>query len=53
MYKRKWKSFTVSDKTDILVQVDAHTGTCVDLALELGLPVSTINTIVKTVKQMK
>jgi hypothetical protein len=50
---KQQKSFTVSDKIYILVQADAHTGTRVDLALELGHPVSTINTIVTTVKQMK
>jgi hypothetical protein len=31
-----------SDKTDILVQADALTGTHIDLTLELGLPVSTL-----------
>jgi hypothetical protein len=38
--KIKWISFTVSDKVDNLLKV-AHTGGCVDLALEFGLLVST------------
>jgi len=31
----KWISFTVCDKIDNLSKVDAHTGMCGDLALEL------------------
>jgi hypothetical protein len=35
--KGKWKSFTIREEIDILVQVDAHIGTCVELALHLRL----------------
>jgi len=35
------------------VQADARTGTSVDLALKLELPVSTLNTTVNNMKQMK
>jgi len=34
------------------VQADAHTGTRVDLALKLELPMSTLNTTVNNMKQM-
>jgi hypothetical protein len=46
MCKRKRKSFTISDKIDILAKVDTHTGMRVDPTLELGLPVSKLNTTV-------
>ena len=35
-----------SDKIYVLVKADTHTGICVDLAMELGLPVSILNTTV-------
>jgi len=35
------------------VQADERTGTSVDLALKLELPVSTLNTTVNNMKQMK
>jgi phosphate/sulfate permease len=34
----------MSDKIDILVKADTHTGIYVVLAMEFGLPVSTLNT---------
>ena len=37
----------VSDKTDVLMKVEVHTGTRVDLSSQVGLPVSTLNTIMK------
>jgi hypothetical protein len=37
----------ITDKIDILVEVDGYIETCVDLALQLGLSVSLLNTIVK------
>lgn len=40
-------SFIVSDKIDTVAKVDAHTGTCGDLASVLGVLVSTLSTIVK------
>jgi hypothetical protein len=36
----------MSDKTDIIVKADTHTGIHCDLTMELGLPVSTLNTTV-------
>jgi hypothetical protein len=45
--KGKWKSITVSDKMNILVQIVAHIGTCVELASQLRLSVLTLDTIVK------
>jgi hypothetical protein len=44
--KGEWKPFTVSDKINIRVQVDAHIGMCVELASCLRLSISTLNTIV-------
>jgi hypothetical protein len=35
----------ISDKTDAVMQFDAHTGTHVDLSSQLGLPVSALKTI--------
>jgi hypothetical protein len=45
--KGKRKSFTISDKINILAQVDAFIGTRVGLASHLRLSVSMLNTIVK------
>ena len=45
MCKQKRKSFTLSDKVNNLVKDDAHTVTCVELASQLELPVSTLNTL--------
>jgi hypothetical protein len=45
--KGKERSFTVSDKINILVKVDAHIGTCVELASQLRLSVSKLNITVK------
>jgi hypothetical protein len=42
--KGKLRSFTISNKINILVQVDAHIGTSVELALCLRLSVSMLNT---------
>ena len=36
VYKREWVSFTLHDKVYNLSKVDAHTGMCGDLALELS-----------------
>jgi hypothetical protein len=36
----------MSDKICVLVKADTHTGIHVDLAMELGLPVSILNTTV-------
>lgn len=44
---RKRKPLTIEQKMDILKRLDAHVGTRVSLANELGMPVSTINTIAK------
>jgi thiazole synthase ThiGH ThiG subunit len=40
-----------SDKIYVLVKADTHTGTHVDLAMELGLPVSILNTTVNNREQ--
>ena len=53
MYKRKWKSFIICDRINVLAKVDVHTGTYVDLVLQLILSVLKVNTIVKTVKHLK
>jgi hypothetical protein len=45
--KGKWKSFTISDKINILAQVDAHIGTHVELASCLRFSVSTLNITLK------
>jgi hypothetical protein len=45
--KGKPKSHTVSDKINVVVQFDAHIGTCVEQASHLGLAVPTLNPIVK------
>jgi hypothetical protein len=45
--KGKWKSFRISDKINILAQVDARIGTYVELASRLRLSVSMLNTTVK------
>jgi hypothetical protein len=45
--KGKLKSITVSDKINILVQIDAHIGTCAELASQLRLPVFILDTIVE------
>jgi hypothetical protein len=47
MDKRKWKPFMKSDKTDEIANNDAHIGIRVDLASQLGLALSTLNTNVK------
>jgi centromere protein B len=51
--KGKWKLFTISDKINILAQVDAHTDTHVELASRLRLSVSTLNTIVKNHEEIE
>jgi hypothetical protein len=51
--KGKRKSFTISDKINILVQVDAHIGTHVELASRLRLSVSTLNTTVKNCEEIE
>jgi len=38
----------IVDKIDVVVEVDAHTGTHVDLVSGLGLVVSAFNTVVKS-----
>jgi hypothetical protein len=43
----------VSDKINILTQVDVHTGTRAELVPWLGLSVSTLNTAVKKSVQKK
>jgi hypothetical protein len=48
--KTKQKALTINDKISIVAQVDAHIGGCVELALQLGFSVSTLN---KTVKKLK
>jgi hypothetical protein len=45
--KGKWKSITVSDKMNILVEIDAHIGTCVELASRVETSMFTLDTIVK------
>jgi hypothetical protein len=40
MEKRKWRSFTISDKIAIVANFDAYIETCADLASQLELPVS-------------
>jgi hypothetical protein len=47
MDEGKQKSITISDKINILVQVDAHIGTCVVLASHMRLSVPTLNTTLK------
>jgi hypothetical protein len=45
--KIKQELSTISDKINILAQVDAHIGTRLELASRLRLSVSTLNTTVK------
>jgi hypothetical protein len=47
MCQGKQKSFTVSDKIDILAECDPHILMYFDLASELGLLLFVLNTIVK------
>lgn len=42
------KTISVADKVKIIAKFDEHVGTRVDLAKELSIPVSTLNTIVKS-----
>jgi hypothetical protein len=49
--KGKWKSFTVSDIINTLVQADAHIGTHAELASHLIFSVSMLNTTVNNIKQ--
>lgn len=51
--KAKRKAFSVNEKIKILAEVDAHVGTRVDLASRLGLPVSTLNTIIKNREEIE
>lgn len=44
---KKRNAFSLDEKMKILAQADAHMGTRVDLAARLGIPVSTLNTILK------
>jgi hypothetical protein len=46
--KESEKSLRVSGKIDIFANVDAHSGTQVDRATEFGLPVSTVDTTLKS-----
>jgi hypothetical protein len=51
--KGKPKSLTASDKINILVQVDAHTGTHVEQMSWLRLPLPTLNLIVKNHEEIE
>jgi hypothetical protein len=51
--KGKWKSFTISDKISVLVQVDGHTGTHAELASRLRSSVSLLNTIMKNHEEIE
>jgi hypothetical protein len=46
--KGKLKSLTVSDKINILVEVDVHTGAHIEQVSRLRLPVPTLHLIVKS-----
>lgn len=48
--KKKAEITYTNDKIDTLLKADAHTGMCVDVASAMGLSVSTLNTLVKTLK---
>lgn len=45
--KRDRKTLSLEEKVKILERVEVHRGTRVALAQSLGIPVSTLNTIVK------
>lgn len=47
MYLANKKPFTISDKINIIVQVDASTGAYVKMVSWIGLSVTTISTIVE------
>jgi hypothetical protein len=51
--KGKWDPFTISDKINISVQVDACIGMCVELALSLRLSVLKLNTDVKSCEEIE
>jgi hypothetical protein len=51
--KGKWKSFMSSEKINILAKVGAHIGTCIEPVSPLGLPVPTLNTIVKNCEEIE
>jgi hypothetical protein len=51
--KGKHKSLAVSDKINILAQVDAHIGTHVEQATWLRLSVPTLNPIVKNCEEIE
>jgi hypothetical protein len=51
--KGEQKSFTISDKINILAQVNAHIGTLVELASRLRLSMSTLYTIVKNCEEIE
>jgi hypothetical protein len=43
----------INDKISIITEVDAHTGACVELVSQFGLPVSTRDITAKTVKKLR
>lgn len=47
MHKTRQNLCRIVDKIDVLVEVDVHTGTHVDLVSQLGLVLSTFNRIFK------
>jgi hypothetical protein len=51
--KGKRKSFTISDKINILAQIDALIGTHVELASHLRLSVPVQNTTVKNCEEIE
>jgi hypothetical protein len=51
--KGKRKSFTISDKINILAEVDAHIGTHVELTSHCRLSVSMLNTNVKNREEIE
>jgi hypothetical protein len=51
--KGKWKLFPISDKVNIIVQIDVKIGTYVELPSQMTLSFPTQITIVKKLKKMK